>query len=290
MNKISNLTLTLSFILVIISAASCTPSINPTAASGVKEIILATTTSTQDSGLLDFLLPEFHAENEYLVKTIAVGTGKALKMAEDGNADVLLVHAPTAELELINNGFGIDRTLIMHNDFVIVGPPDNPAGIIHVDTAAEAFEDIINSGSTFISRGDDSGTHKKELEFWNFIEQQPEGELYLESGQGMAATLRIASEKLGYTLTDRATYLANRDYLDLEILLEGDERLLNIYHVISVNPDKWPLVNYQGAQAFTAFLTNDVSQELIGEFGIDQFGQPLFFPDAGKSAADFGLE
>jgi tungstate transport system substrate-binding protein len=290
MHRISKRIAAVSITLLILALSACSNGNESSSERVANEIILATTTSTQDSGLLDYLLPEFHELSEFEVKTIAVGTGKALKMAEDGNADVLFVHAPPAEVELVENGFGIDRTLIMHNDFVIVGPADDPAGILTTETAAEAFQEIINSGSIFVSRGDDSGTHKKELEFWNFIERQPEGESYLESGQGMAATLRIASEKLGYTLTDRATYLANRDNIDLEILVAGDERLLNIYHVISVNPEKWPLVNYEGAQAFTAFLTSDNTQQLIGEFGIDQFGQPLFFPDAGKSAADFGLE
>jgi len=272
--------------LVTIAVSGCSPNPEADAEDGVNEIILATTTSTQDSGLLDFLLPKFHAENEYLVKTIAVGTGKALKMAKDGNADVLLVHAPPAEIELVDKGFGIDRTLIMHNDFVIAGPLDDPAAISGMNIAMNAFQRILNTESKFISRGDDSGTHKKELEFWREIDTQPEGDFYLESGQGMAATLRIASEKAGYTLTDRATYLANRDYLDLEILVEGDQRLLNIYHVIAVNPEKWPLVNYSGAKAFTSFLVSAKTQQLIGDFGVDQYGQPLFFPDADKSVTD----
>lgn len=273
-----------------ILAAGCTPSSEPVADGSKNEIILATTTSTQDSGLLDFLLPKFHADNDYLVKTIAVGTGKALKMAEDGNADVLLVHAPSSEVALVEKGFGIDRTLIMHNDFVIVGPADDPAGISGMEAVTDAFQSILNSESKFVSRGDDSGTHKKELELWIKIGQQPHGDVYLESGQGMAATLRIASEKGGYTLTDRATYLANKEHIDLEILIEGDGRLLNIYHVISVNPDKWPQVNFAGAQTFSAFLISSDTQKMIGEFGIEQYGQPLFFPDAGKTASDFGLE
>jgi tungstate transport system substrate-binding protein len=277
-------------LLGIIFTAGCTPSSELVADGGENEIILATTTSTQDSGLLDFLLPKFHADNDYLVKTIAVGTGKALKMAEDGNADVLLVHAPSSEVELIEKGFGIDRTLIMHNDFVIVGPPDDPAGISGMESATDAFQVILSSESIFVSRGDDSGTHKKELALWIEIDQQPQGEAYLETGQGMAATLRIASEKAGYTLTDRATYLANKEHLDLEILIEGDQRLLNIYHVISVNPDKWPQANYAGAQAFSAFLVSQETQKMIGEFGVEQYGQPLFFPDAGKTASDFGLD
>ena len=255
-----------------------------------EQIILATTTSTQDSGLLDYLLPIFHEQSGYIVKTIAVGTGKALKMAEDGNADVLLVHAPSAEKELMEKGYGSDRYLIMHNDFVVVGPPDNPAGIIDTSTIFESFQAINDSKSTFVSRGDDSGTHKKELEFWNEIGISPDGDWYLETGQGMAASLRIASEKNAYTLTDRATYLANLDFLDLAIHVEGDNQLLNVYHVIVVNPEKWPQVNFEGAQAFASFLTSNNFQSLIGEFGIDQFGQPLFIPAADKTDAELGLE
>jgi len=288
--KKNTITLTLFIILAFITTSGCAPNSEPIAEGDKNEIILATTTSTQDSGLLEFLLPEFHAENGFLVKTIAVGTGKALKMAEDGNADVLLVHAPPAEIELVENGFGIDRTLIMHNDFVIAGPSDDPGEISGMKTAIDAFERILNTGSTFVSRGDDSGTHKKELQFWKDINAQSEGENYLESGQGMAATLRIASEKGGYLLTDRATYLANQEFLDSVILVEGDPKLLNIYHAISVNPDKWPEVNYSGAQAFTSFLISGNTQQLIGEFGIDQYGQPLFFPDADKTESDLGTD
>jgi tungstate transport system substrate-binding protein len=284
------ITFTLVIILALPAITGCAPSSAPSADGELNEIILATTTSTQDSGLLEFLLPKFHAENEYLVKTIAVGTGKALKMAEDGNADVLFVHAPPAEVELVEKGFGIDRTLIMHNDFVVLGPKDDPAGISGMDSTVGAFDEINKSGAIFVSRGDDSGTHKKELQFWDELEIQPQGENYLESGQGMAATLRIASEKLGYTLSDRATYLANRKVIDLAILVEGDQRLLNIYHVISVNPEKWPQANYAGAQAFTSFLISTEIQQLIGEFGSDQYGQPLFFPDADKSEAELGLD
>lgn len=255
-----------------------------------EQIILATTTSTQDSGLLDYLLPIFQQQRDYVVKTIAVGTGKALKMAEDGNADVLLVHAPSAERELMANGYGSERSLIMYNDFVIVGSPDNPAGIIDSYTIFESFQAINDSKSTFVSRGDDSGTHKKEMKFWSAIGISPDGDWYLETGQGMAASLRIASEKNAYTLTDRATYLANLDFLDLAIHVEGDNQLLNVYHVIVVNPEKWPQVNFEGAQAFASFLTSNNIQSLIGEFGIEQFGQPLFIPAADKTNAELGLE
>ena len=253
------------------------------------ELILATTTSTRDSGLLDALLPVFEEQTGYKVKMVAVGTGAALAMGEEGNADVLLVHAPSSEEELMAKGFGSQRDLIMHNDFIIVGPKDDPAGIGGLTVAADAFSKIAEAQSIFVSRADDSGTNKKELAIWKTAGVTPEGVWYLESGQGMGDTLRIASEKFGYTLTDRATYLANQATLELDILVEGDPVLLNIYHVIVVNPDKWPKVNVEGAKAFAAFLTSKDTQKLISEFGVAEYGAPLFFPDAGKDPASLGL-
>ena len=288
-----NLLATLLMLTIIISLASCSALASPKNISPVKDnnqIILATTTSTQDSGLLDFLLPKFQGKSGFIVKTIAVGTGKALKMAEDGNADILLVHAPSAEKELVDNGYGIDRSLVMHNDFVIVGPPNDPAGISGMKLAIDAFQQIIISNSPFVTRGDDSGTHKKELTFWMDIDDIPKGNQYLETGQGMAATLRIASEKGAYTLTDRATFLTNQDFVDLAILVEGDNQLLNVYHVIAVNPAIWPQVNYVGAQAFISYLLAAETQALIGNFGVDLYDQPLFFPDAGKTDSELGIE
>lgn len=262
------------------------PPSNPT-------LILATTTSTQDSGLLDALIPIFQDQSGYTVQTVAVGTGAALKMAEEGNADVLLVHAPAAEKELMAAGWGLDRMLVMHNDFIIVGPASDPAGLKETTITVDAFQKIYTQGATFISRGDDSGTHKMELSLWKTAAQDPRTETpawYVESGQGMGATLTIASEKEAYTLTDRATYLANKDNLNLEILLEGDAALLNVYHVITVNPEKWPKSNYDGALAFANFMVDPATQEIIGQFGVEEFGQPLFFPDADKTDADLGLE
>jgi tungstate transport system substrate-binding protein len=259
---------------------------------GHPALILATTTSTQDSGLLDVLVPMFEQQTGYTVQTVAVGTGAALAMAEEGNADVLLVHAPASEIALMEQGYGKDRMLIMHNDFIIVGPASDPAGIKGLASAGEAFTHIGDSGSDFISRGDDSGTHKKELSLWANTTYDPAASKpawYIESGQGMGATLMIASEKSAYTLTDRATYLANQENLDLEILAEGDAALLNVYHVITVNPEAWPETNYDGAIAFAKFITAPETQAVIGEFGVDQYGQPLFFPDANKSDADLGL-
>lgn len=277
------------FALILVRCSGKTSNENAPETAERADIILATTTSTQDSGLLDLLLPIFQENNGYLVKTVAVGTGKALKMAEEGNADVLLVHAPAAEKELMESGFGKERFLLMHNDFVIVGPPGDPAMVAGLNSTDEALARISNSGSSFVSRGDDSGTHKQELALWNEANIEPAGEWYLESGQGMGASLKIASEKSAYTLADRGTYFALRENLDLDVFVEGHPSLLNVYHVILVNPDIWPNVNYEGASAFAKFLTSAEIQTLIGEFGIDRFGQPLFTPDAGKSDTELGL-
>ncbi len=279
-----HLILLLIILSVMVSLSACAT--QPAA----KEIILATTTSTQDSGLLDVLIPIFEGRSGYTVKTVAVGTGQALKMGEDGNADVLLVHAPSAEKELMKGGFGVERLLVMHNDFVIVGPADDPAGIKGDVSAVEALVKIASAAAAFVSRGDDSGTHKAELALWKSGEIEPNADWYIESGQGMAATLKIAGEKAAYTLTDRATYLATRQGLGLEILVEGDPVLLNVYHVITVNPEKWPKVNNAGATAFAQFLIDGETQKVIGEFGVDKYGQPLFFPDADKTDADLGFE
>jgi len=253
------------------------------AAPAVTELILATTTSTRDSGLLDVLLPVFQEKSGYQVKMVAVGSGQALKMGEEGNADVLLVHAPAAEKELMEKGFGKERLLVMHNDFIVVGPKDDPAGVKGVKAPADVLKKIAETKAVFVSRGDDSGTHKMELSLWKAAGVTPEGDWYLQSGQGMGETLRIASEKAGYTLTDRATYLAQKDTLELEILVEGDASLLNIYHVITVNPEKWPKVNVEGAKAFADFMVAADTQKMISEFGVEKYGQPLFFADAGKA-------
>lgn len=244
-------------------------------------IILATTTSTQDSGLLDVLVPMFEEQTGYTVQTVAVGTGQALQMGEEGNADVLLVHAPASEEAFMEGGFGTDRTAVMHNDFIIVGPEADPAGLISTTSVIEGLEKIYKLNATFVSRGDDSGTHKKELDIWKKTELDPAGQSwYIETGQGMGATLTVASEKEGYTLTDRATYLAQKDNLNLVLVMEGDASLLNPYHVITVNPELWENVNYEGALAFYNFMIAPETQTVISEFGIDLYGEPLFFPDA----------
>jgi tungstate transport system substrate-binding protein len=247
-----------------------------------KDIILATTTSTVDSGLLDVLIPEFEKQTGYRVKTISAGTGQSLAMGEKGEADVLLCHAPEAEKKLVDAGVVTNYQLVMHNDYVIVGPTSDPAAVKGKESI-EAFKAIAATKTTFISRGDDSGTHKKELSLWKKADMSPPGEKwYQESGQGMGATLLMANEKQGYTLSDRATYLSQKSNTKLETLSEGDITLLNIYHVMQVNPEKFDKVNAEGGKAFVEFFIAPKTQELIGQFGKDKFGQPLFFPGAGK--------
>jgi tungstate transport system substrate-binding protein len=267
-------------------AGEATPTATPVER-GPEEVILATTTSTQDSGLLDVVEPLFEDETGYNLKIIAVGTGAALAMGERGDADVMLVHAPSSELPLVESGVAINRQLVMHNDFVIVGPESDPAGIEGMTSAADAFAAIYDSGATFISRGDDSGTNKKEIEIWQDAGLDPEGQSWYEqSGQGMGATLQIANQKDAYTLTDRGTYLAQSENLDLVVLVEGDPVLFNVYHVMQVNPDKFDLVNGPGGAAFVDFMVSDEVQAIIRDFGVDKFGQPLFIPDAGKDEAE----
>ena len=247
------------------------------------DLILATTTSTDDSGLLDELLPLFEEETGFHVKLIAVGTGRALEMGRRGDADVLLVHAPESEEEFVAGGYGVNRQRVMHNDFVILGPESDPAGLRSANDAIAAMQTIGESAAKFISRGDDSGTHKLELSLWQALDIDPSGQSwYREAGQGMGATLQIASQREAYTISDRATYLALEDVLDLAVLHEGDPRLLNIYHVMQVNPERHGGVNAAGAQAFVEFMVSDVAQALIADFGADQFGRPLFVPDAGE--------
>src|SRR5574341_1005880 len=286
-----------TLLILTFSLAACAPAVQSTpaateapAAPVIKELILATTTSTQDSGLLDVLVPAFEKQSGYTVKTVAVGTGQALKMGEEGNADVLLVHAPASEKTYMEGGFGAERYLVMHNDFIIVGPAYDPAGIKGMTTAVEALKKIAAAAAPFVSRGDDSGTNKAELALWKQAGITPEGDWYIESGQGMGATLKVAGEKAAYTLSDRATYLATKEGLGLDILIEGDNALLNVYHVITVNPAKWPKVNNEGAGAFAQFLISPEIQKMIGGFGVDKYGQALFTPDADKTDADLGLK
>ena len=250
-------------------------------------LILATTTSTFDSGLLDELVPLFEEQTGFNVKVIAVGTGQALEMGRRGDADVLLVHAPAAEEQFVEEGYGVNRQLVMHNDFIIVGPASDPAELRSVPDAMSALRAIQTLEQTFVSRGDDSGTNKLELSIWAELGYDPTGEgWYLESGQGMGATLQIANQREAYTITDRATYLALLDVLDLEILHEGDPSLLNIYHVMQVNPERSSNVQGESAVAFVDFMLSDEAQAIIAEFGVEKFGQPLFVPGAGLTEAD----
>lgn len=254
-----------------------------------KTVILATTTSTQDSGLLDVLIPMFEKKTSYFVKTISVGSGQAMAMGQKGEADVLLVHSPAAEQKLVADGFGINRRLVMHNDFIIVGPPSDPAKIKGIKSTKEAFKKIAAANQLFLSRGDNSGTHAKEKDVWKAagINQEKE-KWYQQTGLGMGQTLNVAAEKKGYSQTDRATYLALKKNLGLEILNEGDSILLNIYHVIEINPAKWPKINIPGGKAFADFMVAQDTQDVIKAFGVDKFGAPLFFPDAGKKVEDLG--
>lgn len=253
------------------------------------EVILATTTSTQDSGLLDVLIPLFEKQTGYVVKPIAVGSGQAMAMGERGEADVLLVHSPDAELKFMAAGHGINRRLVMHNDFIIIGPPGDSAKIKGTPSAIAALKKIAAAQALFISRGDNSGTDALEKKLWGQAGGVPKGQTwYQETGQGMGATLGIADEKNGYTLSDRGTYLARKQRLRLEILVEKDRPLLNIYHVIQVNPTKSAKINAAGAQAFSDFMVAAATQQVIGKFGVDKFGAPLFFPDAGKKEEELG--
>jgi tungstate transport system substrate-binding protein len=267
----------------------CTLCAVPSVWASPKIIILATTTSTQDSGLLDVLVPLFEKESGIQVKTISVGSGQAMKMGEKGEADVLLVHSPDAEKQFISDGFGASRRLVMHNDFIIVGPAGDPARI-KGGSAIEAMKRIAQTNALFASRGDNSGTHAKEKGLWKAAAVNPEGQKwYQQTGLGMGQTLNVAAEKKGYLLTDRATYLSLKKNLGLNILVEGDGKLLNIYHVLEINPGKWPKVNTLGGKAFADFMVSKKTQDIIGRFGVDKFGTPLFFPDAGKKPESLGL-
>jgi tungstate transport system substrate-binding protein len=260
----------------------------PRAAAGKEEVILATTTSTQDSGLLDVLIPMFEKQTGYQVKPIAVGTGQSLALGARGEADVVLVHAPDSEKTWMAEGNGTARLLVMHNDYVVVGPADDPAKAKGA-AAADALKRIAQAGAPFISRGDNSGTHQAELAIWKAAGVEAKGQAwYQESGQGMGATLNIANEKGGYTLTDRSTFLARRATLQLAILVEGSKELLNVYHVMPVNQQKFPTVNVAGGQAFADFMVSREAQEAVKSYGMDRYGQPLFFADAGKRDEEVG--
>jgi tungstate transport system substrate-binding protein len=257
-----------------------------------RDLILATTTSTQDSGLLDVLVPMFERQTGYGVKTVSVGTGAALALGARGEADVVLVHAPPSEVQWMAQGNGTERLLVMHNDFVIVGPGGDPAHLKDETSALAALKKIADAKAAFVSRGDNSGTQQLELSLWQKDGIDPRGQgWYIESGTGMGQTLTIADQKQAYTISDRATWLAFAGKIQLPVLVERDPMLLNVYHVMPVNPARFPNVpiNAAGGKAFADFMVAADTQKVIGTFGMDKFGQALFVPDAGKSEAEVGL-
>lgn len=245
----------------------------------INDIRMATTTSTDNSGLLQYLLPKFEADCHCKIHYTAVGTGAALKLGENGDVDVVLVHARPAEDKFVAAGYGVDRRDVMYNDFIIVGPPSDPAGVRGMHDPLEALKKIHASGATFVSRGDDSGTNKKELAYWKAIDIKPGGPHYLSVGQGMGATLTVAGEKQAYTLSDRATYTTYESKTGLEIVVEGDKKLLNPYGVIAVNPKRYANINYEGATAFIKWMTSPTGQKAIGDYHFK--GAQLFHPDYG---------
>lgn len=245
-----------------------------------KDITLATTTSTRDSGLLDYILPIFTKETGYKVNVVAVGTGQALQLGKDGNADVLLVHAKADEEKFVSEGYGVKRFDVMYNDFIIVGPKDDPAGIRNASSAAEALKMISDKKMAFVSRGDDSGTHKFEKNLWKADGIKPSGDWYISAGKGMGEVLLMADEKKAYTIADRATYLSMKDKLSIEIVFEKTGDLKNQYGVILVNPEKYPKINKEGGQAFIDWILSPKGQNIVGEYGKDKYGQNLFTPNA----------
>ena len=253
-----------------------------------KNVILSTTTSTQDSGLLDVLVPLFEKQTGYSVKTVSVGTGQALALAAKGDADVALVHAPSLEKKFVADGKLVNRRLVMYNDFIILGPANDPAQIKSTKSSIDAMKRIAASASRFVSRGDNSGTHNLEKSLWKQTGIEPKGAWYIESGQGMGETLGIANDRNGYTITDRATYLAYKKRVTLAVLLEGDKPLLNIYSVMEVNPANGPRINSVGGKAFADFMAAPETQAVIKSFGWEKFGQPLFIPVAGMREEQVG--
>ncbi|MBW4631953.1 MAG: substrate-binding domain-containing protein [Iphinoe sp. HA4291-MV1] len=254
-----------------------------------KNVIVAMTTSIEDSGLLDDLVPAIEKKTGYKLKKIAVGTGQALALAEKGEVDALFVNSPKAEGKVLAGGAVINRHLVMHNDFVIVGSDADKAKIRGKKNAVEAFSLIAKNQALFVSRGDDSGTNKLEKDLWKQANVTPSGAWYQQTGAGMAQTLQVANQKLGYTLVDRATYIFQKKNLSLPILVEGDKKLLNLYHVMEVNSQKFPRVNGAGAKAFINYVLSPEGQKLIAAHGRKQFGQPLFYVDGGKTEKDYGF-
>ena len=274
--------------LVALVAGLLGPGSSQSAETKSRSVILSTTTSTQDSGLLDVLVPLFEKRSGYSIKTISVGTGQSLALASKGDADVALVHAPSLEKKYVAEGKLRNRRLVMYNDFIIVGPKNDPAKIGSLKSAVGAMKAIERAKELFVSRGDNSGTHNLENSLWKHAGIQPRGSWYIESGQGMGATLGIAQERSAYALTDRGTYLALQKRVTLPILVQGDRTLLNIYSVIQVNPANGPRVNDAGGKAFADFMVSSEAQNLIKNFGVEKFGQALFVPIAEKREEDLG--
>jgi tungstate transport system substrate-binding protein len=254
-----------------------------------RNVILSTTTSTQDSGLLDVLIPLFEKDSGYSVKTISVGTGQALALAAKGDADVTLVHAPALEKKYVADGKLLNRRLVMYNDFVVIGPKDDPAKVRQAKSAVAALRVVERAKSPFVSRGDNSGTHALEKSLWKSAGVEPAGPWYIEAGQGMGASLGITNERNAYTITDRGTLLALGKRISLPILIEGDRALLNIYSVLQVNPANGPRINSAGGKAFADFMVSPRTQKVIQSFGVERFGQSLFIPVAGKKEEELGV-
>ena len=280
--KILSQTVILTFLLALFISASMAANTNKHLSSNTNKVIrLATTTSTENSGLLRDLLPSFEKSSGYEVHVIAVGTGKALRMGRDGDVDIVLVHAANAEKKFINNGYGVNRRQVMYNDFIIVGPAKDPAGVKGMKNADDALKKIASQKAIFVSRGDDSGTNRKELSLWKSAGVKPAGSWYREAGQGMGKVLQMTGEMEGYTLTDRGTWLSMKAKLPLQILVEGDNRLYNPYGIIAVNPDRYPQSNYVGAMTLISWITSIDGQRQISDFRIND--EPLFVPMAVKS-------
>lgn len=278
----------LPYLFISIVAFSFGSAANGAADAGNRNVILSTTTSTQDSGLLDVLVPLFEKQSGYAVKTISVGTGQALALGAKGDADVVLVHAPSLEKKYAAEGKLLNRRLVMYNDFVIIGPKNDPAKIGSAKNASAALQAIAGATANFVSRGDNSGTHTLEKALWKTAGVETKGSWYIEAGQGMGATLGIANERNAYTISDRGTYSAFGKRVSLPVLFEGDRALLNIYSVLEVNPGNGPLVNSAGGKAFADFMVAPQAQKVIRNFGVEKFGQPLFVPVAGKREDELG--
>ncbi len=293
MKKKSLIALSLVMTMLLVFAIGCSqtaPSVSPTPDPEEEKplantsIILSTTTSTENSGLLDFLLPKFKEDTGVAVKVVAVGSGQAIKLGEDGDADVILAHAKASEIAFVEAGHGLERFEVMYNDFVILGPKEDPLKLSENAKAdvIKAFQLIAEGEGVFVSRGDDSGTHKAELTHWKNAGITPEGQWYVSAGKGMGDVIQMADEMQGYTLADRATYLSMMNNIDLEVVVEGDVQLFNQYGIIAVNPEKSEKINHEGAQAFIDWMLSDKGQELIAEFGKEEFGQSLFIPNFKK--------